>query len=63
MTLGPTLSYYAGSIDLLVLPRISSKRSGSPEPAGRAPLLPDVIGMSAAPPAPDVSSFSPSLAE
>ena len=57
------LSNYAGSVDLLVLPRISSERSGSSEPACRAPLLSNVVRMAATPPAPDVSSFSPGLAE
>ena len=57
------LSNYAGSVYLLVLPRISSERSGSSEPAGRAPLLSNVVRVAATPPAPDVSSFSPSLPE
>ena len=52
-----------GSIDLLVLPRVSSERSCGSEPAGGASLLPNVVGVSAAPPASDVGSFSPRLAE
>ncbi len=51
------------SIDLLVLPRISSERSGGSEPASCASLLPNVVRVSAAPPASDVGSFSPGLAE
>ena len=58
-----SLSNYAGSVDLLVLPRVSSECCRGSEPTGGAPLLPDVVGMAAAPPAPDVGSLSPSLAE
>ena len=52
-----------GSIDLLVLPRVSSEGSGGSEPAGGASLLPNVVGVAAAPPAPDVGSFSSRFAE
>ncbi len=58
-----TLSNYAGSVDLLVLPRVSSERGRGSKTAGGAPLLPNVVRVAAAPPAPDVGSFSPGLAE
>ena len=54
---------YSCSIDLLVLPRVSAEGSGGSEPAGGAPLLPNMVGVAAAPPASDVGSFSPRLAE
>ena len=57
------LSNYAGSVYLLVLPGISSERSGSSEPAGGAPFLPNMVRVAATPPASDVGSFSPGLAE
>jgi hypothetical protein len=59
----PTKSDDTGSVDLLVLPRISAERCCRSKSAGRAPLLPNMIGVAAAPPAPDVGSFSPSLAK
>jgi len=51
------------SVNLLVLPRVSAQCCCRSKSAGRAPLLPNVIGMAAAPPASDVGSFSPSLAK
>ncbi len=52
-----------GSIDLFVLPRVSSERCGGSEPAGGASLLSDMVGVAAAPPASYVGSLSPSFAE
>ena len=54
---------YACSVDLLVLPRISSERSGGSKPTRSASFLTDVVRVAAAPPASDVGSLAPSLAE
>ena len=57
------LSNYAGSVYLLVLPGISSERSGSSEPAGGAPFLPNMVRVAATPPASDVGTLTPGFSE
>ncbi len=56
-------SDYSGPIDFLVLPRVSSEGRRRSEAAGGTSLLPNMIRVAAAPPAPNVGSLSPSLAE
>lgn len=58
-----TISDNPGPIDLLVLPRITTKLGSRTESARSASLLPNVIGVTPTPPAPDVSTSTACLTE
>lgn len=51
------------SIDLLILPRVSSERRSCSEPTRRASLLSNMVGVAATPPASDVSPLAAGFSE
>lgn len=53
----------SGPIDLLVLPGISAKLCDGSEPTSSASLLPDMVGVTTTPAAPDMGAFSSSFSE
>ena len=53
----------ADSVDLLVLPGVSAELGRCSEPAGSAPLLSNMVGVPATPPASDVGTLTPGFSE
>ena len=53
----------ADSVDLFVLPGVSAERSRCSEPASSTSLLPDMVGVPAAPSASDMGTLSSSFPE
>ena len=50
-------------VDLLVLPRVSTQLCRGSESTGSAPLLPNVVRVTAAPPASDMGALAPGFSE
>ena len=54
---------YSDSVNLLVLPRISPELRRGSKSTGSASLLPNVVRVTAAPPASDMGALAPSFTE